>query len=329
MAMSPGNAEYFHIIDTAMFVLCLDDGCPETPEEKARQGYIGNGFNRWFDKVLQFYVSTNGRSGFITEHGGVDGTTPARLQESIGKAIEENTPSSRAYYDQPNGSMLSDVQFNVAVLQATPEIESHIEVLRSRFLEYTAPATTTYVKEHLTEFGTDFLMRHKVAAKGVIDLTYQLALRLFFGRSMPSWEPVSAAHYHTGRSDAVQRATPAVVAFCDAVAKVYKDRDYHNNEDHLETLLSAATKQMNASMRDMLNGRSYLRVMELLAWLWPSNSATPKPRFLSEHIFFGRPFPPIFVQSNAIETDMPVEELVHVMPSPDGFWAIMVPEKNE
>lgn len=53
------NAEYFRVIESAMFVLCLDDGCPETPEERARQGYIGDGSNRWFDKVLQFTVSEN------------------------------------------------------------------------------------------------------------------------------------------------------------------------------------------------------------------------------------------------------------------------------
>ncbi|KAK4188780.1 highly reducing polyketide synthase AFT9-1 [Podospora australis] len=324
--ISSGNVEYFHVIDTAMFVLCLDNSSPETPEERARQGYLGDGFNRWFDKVLQFYVHANGRSGFITEHGAIDGTTPARLTEVIGKAIEEQ--GTRGKRDMNGDHKLDDIVLEEAVLQTTPEIESHMSVLRRRYLEYTSPETTTYVQEHLDEFGTDYLMRRRVAVKGVIDLTFQLALRLFFGRTLPAWEPVSAAHYHTGRSDAVQRAMPAVATFCDAVAATYQDDSklHGGQQQPLGTLLTAATKQMHAGMRDMLRGRSYLRVMELLNWLWPADA--PKPRFLSEDMFFGRPFPPVFVQSNAVEGAMPIEDLVHVMPSPEGLWSIMLPEEN-
>ena len=330
-ALSLANAEYFHVIDAAMFVLCLDDGCPETSEERVRQGYIGDGSNRWFDKVLQFYVTANGRSGSITEHGIIDGTTPARLFEWMATAIDEYLPSSSIDHDQPNGGLSSRIEFDKVVLQTTPEVESHINVLRNRFLEYTSPATRTYVREHLTEFGTDFLVQGKVSIKGVIDITFQLALRLFFGRNIPSWEPTSAAHYHTGRSDAVQKATPTVVTFCDAAAEAYQDQDQsqHGTRTRLAALLLSATKRMQADMQTMLNGRSYMRVFEVLSWLWPSTAGTPKPRFLSEHIFFGKPFPTIFAQSNGLDTDIVVEDFAHLLADTEGFWTIIMPEKSE
>ena len=314
-----------------MFVLCLDDGCPETPEEKARQGYIGDGSNRWFDKVLQVYVSANGRSGSITEHGIIDGTTPARLLEWMVTAIDEYLPSSSIEHEQPNGSLSPRIELDEVVLQTTPEIHSHINVLRDRFLEYTSPVTRTYVREHLTEFGTDFLVQNKVSIKGVVDITFQLALRLFFGRNIPSWEPTSTAHYHTGRSDAVQKASPAVVTFCDAVAEVYQDQDQgqHGKTARLAALLSPATKQMQADMQTMLNGRSYMRVFEVLSWLWPSNTGTPKPRFLREHIFFGKPFPTIFAQSNGLDAEIVVEDFAHLLSDTEGFWTIILPEKSE
>jgi hypothetical protein len=329
--LSPANAEYFHVIDAAMFVLCLDDGSPKTPEEKARQGYIGDGSNRWFDKVLQFYVSANGRSGSISEHGAIDGTTPARLLEWIATAMDEYLPSSSFDHDQLNVSLWSRIELDEVILQTTPEIESHINVLRNRFLEYTSPAARTYVRENLTEFGTDFLVQRKVSIKGVIDITFQLALRLFFGRNIPSWEPTSAAHYHTGRSDAVQKATPAVVNFCDAAAEAYQDQDQsqHGKTSQLAALLLPATKQMQADMQTMLNGRSYMRVFEVLSWLWPSNTGTPKPRFLSEHIFFGKPFPTIFAQSNGLDTKIVVEDFATLLSDPEGFWTIIMPEKSE
>ncbi|KAI1498194.1 putative polyketide synthase [Biscogniauxia marginata] len=332
-AASPANAEYFHVIDASMFVLCLDDGCPKTPEERARQGYLGDGANRWFDKVLQFFVSANGRSGMIMEHGMIDGTTSARLSQWIMDAVNEYVPGLGTNHDQRSAK---SIQLDRVVLQSTPEIEKHMEVLRRRFLGYTSPASATYAQEHLTEFGTDFLMRSKVSVKGVIDLTFQLAVRFFFGRNMPSWEPVSAAHYHAGRSDGVQRATPAVVAFCDAAANVYgiQRQDQHGStvDHHLASLLRAATKEMHAGMQNMLNGRSYLRVFEVVSWLWPSSedaAAIPRPHFLDELIFFGRPFPAIFAQSNAVEGKIPADDFVHLMPFGEGFWAIMVPEKDK
>jgi len=325
-ALSPVNVEYFHVIDSAMFVLCLDDGCPETPEERARQGYIGDGSNRWFDKVLQFTVSANGRSGLITEHGGVDGITSARLSEWIATAIDEYLPSG-SHHDQKDSS-LSKIDLEEVVLQTTAEIESHMNVLRHRFHEYTSAGT--YMREHLTEFGTDFLVQAKVPVKQVVDITFQLAVRLFYGRNLPSWESVSIAHYHQSRTEAVQRAVPAVAAFCDAAAEAYHDQDGKGAASvavpRLAALLSAATKQMHADMQSMLSGRSHVRVMELLNWLWPSKAGIPKPRLLSESLFNGKPS--IFAQSNALEANMVIDDFVSLLPNPDGFWAIMMPEKS-
>lgn len=86
---------------------------------------------------------------------------------------------------------------------------------------------------------------------------------------------------------------------------------------------------MHADMQTMLNGRSYMRVFEVLSWLWPSNAGTPKPRFLSEHLFFGKPFPTIFAQSNGLDTEMVVDDFATLLPDTEGFWTIMWPEKSE
>ncbi|KAF4848553.1 Highly reducing polyketide synthase AFT9-1 [Colletotrichum siamense] len=321
---SAANAEYFHTMDSAMCVLCLDDGSPETGEEIARQGYIGDGSNRWFDKVLQFYVTSNGRSGQITEHGIIDGTTPARLLEWLSAAMDKPMPESPA---RLNGNSSSHITLHEFVLETTPEVENRIGLVRKQYVDNTSVAT--YVREELTEFGTDFLVGSRVSAKGVVDITFQLALRLFFGHNVPSWEPTSAAHFHTGRSDAVQRAVPAVVAFCDAAAQAYRHREESEQAGRLAALLSAATKKMNVDMQTMLNGRSYLRLFEVLSYLWPAEAGSPpKPRFLGEHVFFGRPHPPVFAQSNGLEGDIMFQDFVHLMADTDGFWSILVPEKD-
>lgn len=322
--LSPGNAEYFQVLDSALFVLCLDAGSPETPEQIARQAYIGDGANRWFDKVLQFYVSANGRSGQITEHGMIDGTTPGRLIEWLAAGMANYSAEASVLNGQLNGDHSSQVELKEVVLETTPEIERHMVILRKRFKQNTS--ASTYVREQLDEFGTDFLVKSRAPVKGVIDLTFQLAIRLFFGESMLSWEPTSGAHFHKGRADALQRASPAVNAFCDAAAELSEGQGH--NVAQVKALLLAATKQMNIGMQTVLSGRSYLRVFEVLSYLWPTGGSIPKPRFLSEVVFFGRPRPPIFFQSNSIDAEVIVEDFVQLIANPDGFWSMMVPEKN-
>lgn len=69
------NRVSLHTIETAAFVLALDDDAYETD---IRQGgrlddfgkalLHGNGHNRWFDKSFTVCVGTNGRVGFNAEH---------------------------------------------------------------------------------------------------------------------------------------------------------------------------------------------------------------------------------------------------------------------
>lgn len=314
-----------------MFVLCLDAGRPESPDQIARQGYIGDGANRWFDKVLQFYVSANGRSGLLTEHGILDGTTATRLLEWIATAMEAHPAVSTSRNGLINGNHVSaEIELKEVTLKMTPEIERHADALGKIYQQSTS--ASTYVREQLDEFGTDFLLQSRVPVKGVIDLTFQLAVRLFFGQNMISWEPTSGALFHAGRADALQRATPAVNAFCNLAAMVYQDQDKEEDRDtsaQLRVLLLAATKSMNAGMQTLLTGRGSQRVFEVLSYLWPTtNTIAPKPAFLSDMVFFGRPNPPIFAQTNSLEGEMMMEDFVHLMQDTNGFWSFICPEKN-
>lgn len=280
--------------------------------------------------MLQFYVSANGRSGQITEHGIIDGTTPARLLEYIHAGItsySDDSTTTNGHLNGVNGSS-SSIELDEVVLQTTPEIDNRMLVLADRFQQTTSAAT--YVREQLDEFGTDFLIQSRAPVKGVIDLTFQLAVRLFFGQNMLSWEPMTAVHFHTGRADAMQRASPAVNTFCDAAAKLYHPQEQQPEDmAQLKGLLQSAAKEMQAGMQAMLGGRSYLRVFEVLSYLWPADAGAPKPAFLGDMVFFGRPHPPIFAQSNALDSDIVVDDFVHLMPDADGFWAILCPEKDK
>lgn len=70
------NAESLRAIESAAFILCLDDEAYEMfntetsdgLDHLARSMFHGNGHNRWFDKSFNFCVGSNARIGFNSEH---------------------------------------------------------------------------------------------------------------------------------------------------------------------------------------------------------------------------------------------------------------------
>ncbi|EDK40623.2 hypothetical protein PGUG_04721 [Meyerozyma guilliermondii ATCC 6260] len=105
------NREVLSIIDSALFILCLDDIklhdlsdlaknmlCGLSILDKGVQ--VGTCTNRWYDK-LQIIVTQNGKAGINFEHTGVDGHTVLRFVSDIytdsilsfASSINGNAPS--------------------------------------------------------------------------------------------------------------------------------------------------------------------------------------------------------------------------------------------
>lgn len=93
LAKAADNAELLRVVDSALFVLCLDDDSPTEPNEIARamlhgsyrltdDVQCGSMTNRWFDK-LQIIVCANGAAGVNFEHTRVDGHTVLRFVSDV------------------------------------------------------------------------------------------------------------------------------------------------------------------------------------------------------------------------------------------------------
>ncbi|KAK6825670.1 carnitine O-acetyltransferase y.t1.c1 [Apiospora arundinis] len=87
------NADSLGIVDSALFILCLDYTEPDTAaklcqnmlcgtNEVERGIQVGTCINRWYDK-LQIIVCKNGSAGINFEHTGVDGHTVLRFASDV------------------------------------------------------------------------------------------------------------------------------------------------------------------------------------------------------------------------------------------------------
>lgn len=308
LGLSPENVKYFDTIDAASFLICLDDGSPETDEERVKHAYFGDGFNRWQDKCTQFVVSANGRSSFIMEHGAIDGMTAARSCDWIHEAIQAHQP----------GTVIPTVPFSAKSIcleefffTSAPEVDQHMTLLRERYLKNTA--ALDYRLHDITVFGTDYLIASKCPAKSVIDATLQLAIRLHFGHNTPSWEAVSMAHYHKGRPDIMNATTRPVVEFCVAVL----DNDIPLVEKR--AMLFRLGREMTANLNNCLAGNNHLRLFDLIDLLWPQDE--PQALMFRDVLFWRNPF----VMASHAPAGNSVCNSAYGLQEPNSFWIMITP----
>eukprot|EP01138_Halocafeteria_seosinensis_P004763 gb/GECG01004870.1/.p1 GENE.gb/GECG01004870.1/~~gb/GECG01004870.1/.p1 ORF type:complete len:502 (+),score=47.78 gb/GECG01004870.1/:1-1506(+) len=90
------TAQSLRVIDSSLFVVCLDNASPNnlteasynflggTSEISSESGtQVGTCLNRWYDKTLQLAICENGVAGVIFEHSRVDGHTVLRYSSDI------------------------------------------------------------------------------------------------------------------------------------------------------------------------------------------------------------------------------------------------------
>jgi hypothetical protein len=317
-SQSEANAEYLKVIDAAAFLICLDDGSPANGPERVRQYLLGDGFNRWNDKCVQFMVCANGVSANLVEHTMIDGLTIHEMNGMIREAIDSHEPDNSVANDVTNGlndHPTIDVVLDEYVLTATHDVTSHMDVLRERYIDYTSKRE--YLDFTLSQLGTKVLADHACPIKATFDLTIQLASRLYFGYNPASWEPVSTALYHKGRFAIVQVTTDSVLQFCASA--------FDTNISILErrNMLLRAAQDYNARIRNCYNGNAYFRLMNAIRSVWPENEPLPplfnNPTWLKTH--------PRFIMSNM--TDGGSLDSAYVMGETQSIWVSYSVEDTE
>ncbi|KAI1754791.1 beta-ketoacyl synthase domain-containing protein [Xylaria castorea] len=249
IAMSDTNLAYFQTVEEATFVVCLDQGTPETNEERIAQGIAGDGFNRWFDKTMQFVVYANGRSAHISDHTMIDGTTPLRLTEFIHDAIISHRPGGPS----TKHPITSPKHFS---LQTFSAVDDHIHQVRKRYRKITLTRGYRYVKT--TALSQSLATGTGFSSKNCLDFSLQLAARMHFGYNPATWEPISVQHFHRGRPDPRQPVSNSVVTFCEAALD-----DSVPLAEKRRLLADAATKWDAATVRTQ-DGSGFLRRTEAL-----------------------------------------------------------------
>ncbi|KAK8119039.1 carnitine o-acetyltransferase [Apiospora kogelbergensis] len=208
---SPKNKAALEAVESASFVVCLDDAAPVTLEERAHAYWHGDGKNRWYDKPLQFIVNDNGTSGFMGEHSMMDGTPTHRLNDYVNDAIFNNK------LDFSNPSVRSNLPEPIAVnFEVTKEVQAEIDRAEKDF--NTVIGSHELAVQAYQGYGKGLIKKFKCSPDAYVQMIIQLAYHKMYGKNRPTYESAATRRFQLGRTETCRSVSEDSVAFCSSMA---------------------------------------------------------------------------------------------------------------
>jgi carnitine O-acetyltransferase len=210
LSADPKNKKALEAIESASFVVCLDDASPVTLEERAHQYWHGDGANRYFDKPLQFIVNDNGTSGFMGEHSMMDGTPTHRLNDYVNEVIFNNK------LDFSDPSLRSNLPEPVAVnFKVTKEVQAEIDRATRDFNDVIGQHELAI--QAYQGYGKGLIKKFRCSPDAYVQMIIQLAYYKMYGKNRPTYESAATRRFQLGRTETCRSVSSASVAWCNAM----------------------------------------------------------------------------------------------------------------
>ena len=229
------NAECLEIVDSALFILCLDYTEPKTGAEICKNVLcgtnevvkgiqIGTCTNRWYDK-LQIIVCKNGSAGINFEHTGVDGHTVLRFASDVytdtilryAKSINGQahtlwtTDSPDPAKRDPDS--FGDVSTTPHKLEwdMLPELSTALRFAETRLADLIQQ--NEFQTLDFTGYGSSFMKNMGFSPDAFVQMAFQGAYYGLYGRIENVYEPAMTKIFLHGRTEAIRAVTQESVDF--------------------------------------------------------------------------------------------------------------------
>lgn len=229
------NSDCLNIVDSALFVLCLDYTEPQTGADlcmnmlcgtsKVERGVqVGTCTNRWYDK-LQIIVCKNGSAGINFEHTGVDGHTVLRFASDVytdtilrfARTINGNAPSLWASSSpdpaKRDPESFGDVQTTPHKLEwdMVPELSTALRFAETRLADLIQQ--NEFATLEFPHYGKNFMTSMGFSPDAFVQMAFQAAYYGLYGRIECVYEPAMTKIFYHGRTEAIRSVTDESVDF--------------------------------------------------------------------------------------------------------------------
>jgi carnitine O-acetyltransferase len=229
------NSDCLNIVDSALFILCLDYTEPQTGADlcmnmlcgtsKIERGVqVGTCTNRWYDK-LQIIVCKNGSAGINFEHTGVDGHTVLRFASDVytdtilrfARTINGSAPSLWASSSpdpaKRDPESFGDVQTTPHKLEwdMLPELSTALRFAETRLADLIQQ--NEFATLEFPHYGKNFITSMGFSPDAFVQMAFQAAYYGLYGRIETTYEPAMTKVYYHGRTEAIRSVTEESVDF--------------------------------------------------------------------------------------------------------------------
>lgn len=223
------NSDCLNIVDSALFILCLDYTEPTTGADlctnmlcgtsKIDRGVqVGTCTNRWYDK-LQIIVCKNGSAGINFEHTGVDGHTVLRFASDLytdtilrfARTINGSAPSLWASTSpdpaKRDPESFGDVQTTPHKLEwdMVPELSTALRFAETRLADLIQQ--NEFATLEFPHYGKNFMTSMGFSPDAFVQMAFQAAYFGLYGRIECVYEPAMTKIYYHGRTEAIRSVT--------------------------------------------------------------------------------------------------------------------------
>ncbi|SPQ27566.1 9cc5c610-93d2-470b-8bc1-a6008a8f7542 [Thermothielavioides terrestris] len=285
LTREPGsnNADCLSIVDTALFVVCLDYTEPATAaalcqnmlcgtSEIEKGVQIGTCTNRWYDK-LQIIVCKNGSAGINFEHTGVDGHTVLRFASDVytdtilrfARTINGKAPtlwaSTSPDPSKRDPESFGDVNTTPHKLEwdMTPELRIAVRFAETRLADLIEQ--NEFECLDFNAYGKNFITSMGFSPDAFMQMAFQAAYYGLYGRVECTYEPAMTKMYLHGRTEAIRTVSEESVNF---VQTFWADNPA---EQKVEALRKACERHV-ATTKDCARAEGCDRHLYALFCLW-------------------------------------------------------------
>ncbi|KFM61229.1 hypothetical protein X975_08773, partial [Stegodyphus mimosarum] len=257
-----GNAEQLKLIDSAIFVLALDDQSLGNDLVKSAHHMLhGPAYNRWFDKSFTLIITADGKAALNFEHAWGDGVAVLRyFNEVYADSVKNHFVGPKTLSANVDAShrvrrldFTLDEAIKSSIRKARDDLKKITDSLQLNILQY-------------ERLHRESIKSYKLSPDSVAQLGLQMAFYKMYGKFVATYESCSTSAFKHGRTETVR---PATMATKQCVEEFHKMKRISDSE--LRALLKECTKVHNQLTKEAAMGQGFDRHLFGLRYIAEKN----------------------------------------------------------
>ena len=273
LVKNPQNEKNLETIQSAAFLVCLDETSPVTRRETGRSLWDGECANRFYDKSFQLIVFKNGKAGVNNEHSMMDGMVTNRFCEDVLEALSSNSCDHGINLPQ---SGLQEPEHLEFVLDE--KAKSQICESEKKFVSL----KPNYQLENTVfrGYGKNGIKSMKCSPDAFAQMAIQLAYFKMFGKPCATYESAQTRKYAFGRTETVRSCSVPSSAWV-------KSMNSGMTKEEQASLLRAAIQHHTLTMKQAVDANGVDR--HLFGLKLCVQKGEPLPKLFTD-VAYGRSF---------------------------------------